>query len=281
MGMTSTLQGAYRPAPAGSPGRVQLFDARDLPWCDTPEPGLRLKPVRYDNGRGHFLGLVGFLPMTRSGLHQHRGVATSFVVDGCLHDYHGAIALHQAGINLHGSTHDAMAYQNTVLVSRLEGPVVYPVARGELSGLHAGSSHAEFDNPAPEVPPELNIGVDQLVPQQSGFVGIRRQTIFDYSGTGSDHRFVQMALSPGAVCPAWRASASVDFWVRGGSLQVNGQTVHANCFVVIDAGATVVMNSAFGALLLAWAEGPEQLLDAAPAAAGLCGRAVRSSLFGF
>ncbi len=279
--MPTSLQAVYQPAPAGTAARVSVFDARDLPWCDTPEAGLRLKPVRYDNLRGHFLGLVGFLPMTRSGLHQHRGVATSFVIDGCLHDYSGAIALHQAGINLNGSTHDAVAYQNTVLVSRLEGPVVYPSARVALSGLHAGSTHADFDNPAPEVPPELNIWVDQLVPQQSGFAGIRRQTVFDYSGTGSNHRFVQMAWSPGSVCPTWRATAAVDLWVRGGTLQVNGQTVHANCFVVIEAGATVEMSSPFGALLLAWAEGPEHMLHGNAPEALASARSLRSSLFGF
>jgi hypothetical protein len=279
--MSPSIQAAYQAPAAGAAPSVQVFDARDLPWLDTPEPGLRLKPVRYDNNLGHFLGLVGFLPMTRSGLHQHRGVATSFVIDGCLHDYFGAIGLHQAGINLVGATHDAMAYQNTVLVSRLEGPVVYPPARTELSGLHAGSTHAEFDNPAPDAPPELNITVDQLVPQQTGFVGIRRQGIFDYSGTGSDHRFVQLALAPGAVCPAWQATAAVDFWVRGGTLHINGQTVHANCFVVIEPGAWVEMASPFGALLLAWAEGAEHLRDTQHAAPSGGARAVRSSLFGF
>lgn len=275
------FQPAYQPAHAGAAPRVCVFDARDLPWLDTPEPGLRLKPVRYDDRRGHFLGLVGFLPMTRSGLHQHRGVASSFVIDGCLHDYHGSIALHQAGINLVGSTHDAMAYQNTVLVSRLEGRVVYPAERGQLSGLHAGSTHAQFDNPAPEVPPELNITVDQLVPQQTGLLGIRRQGIFDYSGTGSPHRFVQMSMQPGAECPAWQATAAVDFWLRGGTLHINGQTAHANCFVVIEAGAVVQMASPFGALLLAWAEGSEAWVEPVQAAIGNNGRAVRSSLFGF
>ena len=41
-------------------------------------------------------------------------------------------------------------YTLATLVSRLEGPVVYPASRGTLTGLHAGSRHAEFANPAPE-----------------------------------------------------------------------------------------------------------------------------------
>ena len=258
--------------------RVHVFDARELPWQDTPEPGLRLKPVRYDNQLGHFLGLVGFDPLARSGLHQHRGVATSFVLDGSLVDFAGPIGLHQAGINLVGATHDAVSYQNTQLVSRLEGPVVYPASRGELSGLHAGSRHADFDNPAPEAAPDINITVDALVPQQSGIRGLRRQTIFDYSGTGSAHRFVQLSLAPGTDCPAWRCQALTEFWVRGGLLHINGQVAHANCFVVIEPGAEVRMASPYGALLLAWAEGPEAWLD--PAALDTA-RTQRSSLFGF
>jgi hypothetical protein len=261
-----------------SAARVHVFDARELPWQDTPEPGLRLKPVRYDDARGHFLGLVGFAPLARSGLHQHRGVATSFVLDGSLVDYAGPIGLHHAGINLVGATHDAAAYQNTLLVSRLEGPVVYPASRGELSGLHAGSRHADFDNPAPEVAPDINIAVDALVPQQSGIPGLRRQTIFDYAGTGSSHRFVQLSMAPGSTCPAWHCRCLTEFWVRGGLLQINGQVAHANCFVVIEPGAEVQMASPFGVLLLAWAEGPEAWVDAV--AIGTA-RAQRSSLFGF
>jgi hypothetical protein len=269
------MQAAYT-GPAG--GRVLVFDARDLPWQDTPEPGLRLKPVRYDDERGLFLGLVGFAPLARSGLHQHRGVATSFVLDGSLVDFAGPIGLHQAGINLVGATHDAVAYQNTLLVSRLEGPVVYPTSRGPLTGLHAGSRHADFDNPAPEASPDLNITVDALVSQQTGIQGVRRQTIFDYAGTGSAHRFVQLSLAPGAEVPPWRCERPAEFWVRGGLLGINGQVAHANCFVVIEPGAVVRMGSPHGALLLAWAEGPEDWLDAA--AIGTA-RAQRSSLFGF
>ena len=107
--------------------------------------------------------------------------------------------------------------------------------------------------------------------------GLRRQTVFDYAGTGSAHRFVQLSLTPGTVCPRWRASALTEFWVRGGLLQIGDRTVHANSFVIIEPGALVNMQSPFGALLLAWAEGQEDW-QTEPASTG---RAVRSSLFGF
>lgn len=270
------LQPAYCPNPGAAPA-VHIFDGAALEWQPTSQPGLRLKPVRYDDDLGLYLGWVSFDAMARSGLHQHRGVATSFVVDGGLTDYHGSLGLHEAGINLVGATHDAMAYRNTLLVSRLEGPVIYPQEHGDLSGLHAGSRHAEqVTNPAPEVPPEINVSVDALPAYQTGIEGLRRQTIFDYAGTGSAHRFVQLQFGPGTQVPTWRAGARTEFWVRGGRLEVAGSTVLANSFVAVEAGAVVNMSSPHGALVLAWAEGPEEW--GAPSE-GV--RAVRSSLFGF
>jgi hypothetical protein len=259
---------ARRPHVALGAPQVHVFDAAGLPWRDTPDPGLRLKPVRYDDERGEFLGLVHFAPLARSGLHQHRGVATSFVLSGGLTDYHGALGLHEAGINPAGATHDAIAYADTLLVSRLEGPVAYPRERGALTGLHAGSRLDDIVNPAPERPPEINVPVDALPRVATGIDGVTRQTIFDYAGTGSVHRFVQLALRPGSALPAWRAGALTEFWVRGGLLRVNGRELRANCFVVAEPGARVEMVSPYGALLLAWAEGPEQ---GGPAGASLFG----------
>jgi hypothetical protein len=257
---------------------AEIVDLAQRPWEDTAEAGLRLKPVRRDDARGLYLGLVGFDAMTRSGLHQHRGVATSFVLDGGLTDHHGSLGLHQAGINLHGATHDAIAYRPTVLVSRLEGPVVYPPERDRLSGLHAGSRHAQVVNPAPEVPPEINVDVDRLPEWQTGVEGVTRRMIFDYAGTGSAHRFVQLALRPGTSLPAWEAGATTDLWLRGGLLEVDGRPVVANSFVTIPAGTRVGLASPYGALLLAWAEAPERWCEPADEPGP---RTVRRSLFGF
>src|SRR6185295_16131263 len=86
--------------------RVHVFDAGAMPWEETARPGLRLKTIRIDDDRGEFLGQIGFDPYIRSGLHQHQGVATSFILEGGLTDYHGAVNLHEMGINYRGSTHD-------------------------------------------------------------------------------------------------------------------------------------------------------------------------------
>ena len=71
--------------------RVHVFDASALPWHATPNPGLRLKPIHLDDARGEFLGLIAFDPFTRSGLHQHQGIATSFILEGGLTDYQGFV----------------------------------------------------------------------------------------------------------------------------------------------------------------------------------------------
>ena len=240
-----------------SQGRVHVFDAGTLPWQATGNPGLKLKAVRNDDERGEFLGLVSFAPFVRSAVHQHTGVATSFVVDGGLTDYHGSLTLHQVGINVRGSTHDAISYRDTVLVSRLEGPVLYPPTEGEPSGVHAGSRLQSFVNPDPDVPPEINVSVDPLPCEATGLAGVARQMVFDYDGTGTERRLVQLQFRPTTTLPAARASDWIELWVRGGELLVNGERAYANCFVVIEPGATFTLRAPFGANALAWAEGRE------------------------
>jgi hypothetical protein len=236
--------------------QVYVYDMHTLPWQRTANPGLWLKPLRHDDEHGLYLGLVWFEPFTRSGLHQHRGVATSFVVDGGLTDHHGSIVLHQAGINVDGSTHDAVAYRNTVLVSRLEGPVVYPPA-SDISGMHAGSRHGEFRPPDPDIPPEVNVTVDAVVSKPTGIPGIYRKMVFDYDGTGTERRMVQLTLHLESKC-SFRATALTEFWVRSGQVLVNGATALANCFIICEPGAEVTLASPYGALLIGWAEGREE-----------------------
>jgi hypothetical protein len=256
--MTALIRPSYQRA---IQGRVHVFDASTLPWQATSNAGLKLKAVRNDDERGEFLGLVSFAPFVRSAVHQHTGVATSFVVDGGLTDYHGALTLHQVGINVRGSTHDAISYRDTVLVSRLEGPVLYPPAEGEPSGVHAGSRLQSFVNPDPDVPPEINVSVDPLPCEATGLAGVTRQMVFDYDGTGTDRRLVQLQFRPTTTLAAARASDWIELWVRGGELLVNGQRAPANCFVVIEPGATFALGAPFGASVLAWAEGREAWPD--------------------
>jgi hypothetical protein len=263
----------------GGSGGVYVYDAATMDWLGTGKPGVVQKAVRRDDGRGHFLGMVAMEPMVRSGLHQHQGVATSFIVEGALTDYQGPIGLHQVGINLEGATHDAIAFQRTVLVARLEAPVIYPPEDGPLHGLHAGARHGSFANPAPAVPPDINVSIDAQPPQPTGCPGVLRQMAFDYAPTADDHRMVQLSIAPQARLPRLFATGHTEFWVRGGLLEVDGRVAWAGCFVIVEPQTEFSLASPFGALLLGWAEGAVHRVD--PPGASRAAPEIRSDLFGF
>ena len=258
-----------RPEPISK--NVHVYDAESLKWQTAGKTGLALKPVREDREKGRFLGLVGFEPVTRSGLHQHLGIATSFVLDGGLTDYQGSVTLHDAGINLKGATHDAVAYQRTLLVSRLEAPVIYPAETGRDYALHTGPRFGEIRNPNPEVMPDINVAVERLPALATSIAGVTRKMIFDYALSAGEHRYVQLGMLPGSATPAFTTRAPLELWVRAGDLRIGGATAYANCFAIVEAGATIEIASDFGALFHAWSEGPLDWTD------GL----KRSDLFGF
>jgi hypothetical protein len=158
----------------------------------TGNPGLKLKAVRNDDERGEFLGLVSFAPFVRSAVHQHTGVATSFVVDGGLTDYHGSLTLHQVA-----STCAARRTMRSATATRCwcrasKGRCCYPPTEGEPSGGARRSRLQSFVNPDPDVPPEINVSVDPLPCEATGLAGVTRQMVFDYDGTGTERRLVQL-----------------------------------------------------------------------------------------
>ena len=234
---------------------VSVYDAEDLKWHTAGKTGLALKPVREDREKGRFLGLVGFEPMTRSGLHQHLGVATSFVLDGSLTDYQGPVQLHESGINVKGATHDAISYQKTLLVSRLEAPVIYPEETNRDYALHTGPRFGAIRNPNPEIEPDINVEVDKLRAQPTGIGGVTRKMIFDYGRSSGEHRYVQMGMPPGSRTPAFITSALLELWVRGGDIRIGDKVAYSNCFVVVEPGTTLAIESDFGAAFHVWSEG--------------------------
>jgi hypothetical protein len=259
------------PRPAAVSKSVFVCDAEALPWQTAGKSGLALKAVREDRERGRFLGLVAFEPFTRSGLHQHTGVATSFILEGGLTDYQGSVGLHEAGINLKGATHDAVAYQRALRVSRLEAPVIYPPETGRDYALHSGPRFGEIRNPNPEIPPDINVAVDRLPALPTAIGGVTRRMIFDYAPSAGEHRYVQMAMLPGSATPAFTTRAPLEIWLRAGDLRVGGAVAHADCFVIVEAGATLAIDSGFGALFHAWSDAPVDWADGAK----------RADLFGF
>jgi hypothetical protein len=273
---------AARPAELyrrGGRGGAYVYDPAELDWREAGKAGVLQKVVRRDDERGQFLGLIAMEPMVRSGLHQHQGVATSYFVDGGLTDYQGAILTGQVGINLKGATHDAIAYARTLFVARLEGPVTYPPQDGPLHGLHAGARHALLANPAPSVPPDINVSVDVLPEQGTGCDGVVRRTVFDYAPTADDHRMVQLSIRPQSRIPRLVVTGHTELWIRGGLIEVDGQLAHAGCFVILEPTAEVSLVCPFGALVLAWAEGPAHWID--PPASVDGAPPPRADLFGY
>ena len=103
---------------------LYTYDLEALPWRETPRGTAREKAVRRDNEAGLFLGLIAFDPMSRSGLHQHLGTATSYFLSGSLTDHQATTGAGAVGINLAGATHDAVSYGGAMLGKRLPATIV-------------------------------------------------------------------------------------------------------------------------------------------------------------
>ncbi len=243
------------------PGKVYAYDTLASPWTPLPRAGMYQKPMRGDREAGTFLGLLGFDPLTRTGLHQHQAPALSYFLDGALTDYDGVAVQGQVGINLAGATHDAIAYNRCLLAARLEGPVLYRPDDGADGRVHTGARSAPIVNTRPEVPPDINITVDVLPALATGIGGLTRRNVFDYRGTGHDRRMVQLALLPGTRLPSHAATATIDWFLLAGDATVNGTVLTGGCFCITEPDTELAVDTEYGARLLAWAEGPVEWRD--------------------
>ena len=244
-------------------GGIYGYAQRDLGWIETDKKGLRLAPVRADREHGRFLGYLAFDAFAETGVHQHLGPAFSYFLHGGLADFQGFAREGDMGINLEGATHSAVSYAPTLMASRLEAPVIYPsedAVRGEV--LHTGATPGEIVNRAPEVMPDINVPLESLPWQATQLAGVQRRMIFDYSMTEHDRRNVQLRLLPGTAVPAFRTTAALDLFVVGGDLTLGGEAQGAGSFFVVEAGTHVEMSTRYGALLLAWSEGPVRWTNA-------------------
>lgn len=237
------------------PRAVGVYDMTAAPWSDAGKAGIVQKVVRVDHVKGHYLGLVAFDPLVASGLHQHQGVATSYVLEGSLTDYAGTIRRGEVGINFKGSTHDAIPYERCLLAARLEGPVTYPPQDGPIHRLHAGARHSAIVNHDPEVMPDTNVMVEALPMAVTAVAGVGRRLIFDYHRTGDDRRLVQLQVLPGTAIPAHRTTDLVEWFVLAGDVSVGDVTARGGSFVCIEPGTEAAVSSRYGVLLLAWSEG--------------------------
>ena len=260
---------AVRKKPRGQAARAKPSDPvtvhamADMAWETAGKGGLYLKSVRREQDAGRFLGLVRIEEGVRTGLHQHQDVATSYVLQGALTDYAGTVTRGQAGINFRGDTHDAIAYENCVLASRMDGPTLYAADGATDHQLHAGARQAAFATLDRSRQPDLNVTVAEQRPLPTFVPGMVMRMVFDYAGTGHDRRMLCLQLQPGTAMPPYRATGLVDWFVVAGDIAVNGRQVLANSFVVQPEGSEMHAGSGHGCMLIAWAEGPVQCLDGA------------------
>lgn len=235
-----------------------LSYARDeLTWRETAKRGMHLAPVRASREDGRYLGYLRFERLAETGVHQHLGPAFSYFLSGGLTDFQGTAAAGEMGINLEGATHTAISYGETLAASRLEAPVIYPSeesVRGEV--LHTGATAGEIENLAPEILPDINVGLETLPWAPLRWGGVQRRMVFDYRETEHDRRNVQLRLLPGTVTAPFQTTAPVDLFVIGGDLSAGGEMASSGGFMVIEVGARVQLSSRHGASAIAWAEGP-------------------------
>ena len=252
-------------------GGVHVYTMDDRPWRELPRQGVKEKAVRRDANTGHYLGLLAFEPMARTGLHQHLGTALTYFLSGALTDYQGSASEGMLGVNLAGTTHDAVSYTGCLLAARLEGPVVVPEGQAAAHPIHGGATAGVIRNPNPKRPPDINIAVEPLAPVATRFAGVGRRAVYDYAGTGDERRVAALSFRPHAPAIEVMHSAPVDWYILGGDLKIGGRRAGAGSFAVIEPGARVEISSEYGCFALCWAEGP---------AWGEAGKA-RAELYGF
>jgi hypothetical protein len=208
------------------------------------------KIARSDRESGSSLGLLSFKRTAASGLHQHHGVVSNFILSGSLSDYQDDYPIGTAITNLAGTTHDEISWNGCMFVSRTEGPVVY------LTDANQSGGHDLFRNPAPDRPPSLDRPLRSIHPQMTSIPRLSRRMLFDYLPTDDNRRWVELSLWPEMSIPTHRVSALTEWMVLAGSALINNKPVPTMGFAVIEPRTEVTISSPFGCRLLAWAEGP-------------------------
>lgn len=242
---------------------ISVRAVKDTPWEQAGRSGLAYLPIRRDEAGSDFLGLLRFDEFASSGVHQHLDVAMSLMLSGGLTDRDGFVPPGSMGINFNGSTHDAVAFERSLMVSRLEGPVLY---LPELEHhLHVGAKRVPISVETPEQSPDIVLALDSLALASTAFAGVGRKMIFDYACTPHDRRCVELQFLPGASVSAHRLSQRVDWYVLSGDVEItHGAGVDratTSSFVMMAPGAEVSLKSTYGARLVAWADGMTTGID--------------------
>lgn len=236
---------------------VYAYHGDDITWVPANKPGTQLGGVRMDKEKGLFLGYLSFERFAQTGLHQHLGPASSYLLQGALTDYQGPTVAGQCGINLNGATHNAIAYEPTLLCARLDAPVIYVEAEEADEGVpvHTGAISGDFTNPNPEAMPEVHVTVADCAWLPTAAAGVVRRNLWNYDQTGMNRRMRQIQMLPGTSLPPLGLTGLTDIFLQAGDLTVSGQSIGSGDFMVMEPDKEVEISTRFGALFFVWAEG--------------------------
>jgi anti-sigma factor ChrR (cupin superfamily) len=246
---------------AAGPDRVALAapgpgtttrSTEDLPWTSVGRDGTEAKVLRLDPGIGASVTLLRFARGATTGLHTHTALATSYFLSGSLLDFQGEAGSGELGVNLPGATHDACATADSILVSRLDGPVLGVELTPELRG-------SDRDDPLTPVrsevlgPPDINITAAGVAWEATAFPGVERRTLWQ---AGPNQSVAVVRLQPGAEVPRHLHFRPLDTYVLAGEFRDEGGRYAAGDYAYTGAGTRRSLTSATGCELLCWADGP-------------------------
>jgi len=110
-----------------------LVDVNNMPWEETPFPGIQIKTLSHDEETGASTLLFKFAPGAKTPLHEHMGIEQTFVLEGSLVDHDGEITAGNYAIRKPGSVHQAHAPNGSLHIAffaaknrMLEDEVIFP-----------------------------------------------------------------------------------------------------------------------------------------------------------
>lgn len=258
------------PALPDRPGTV-VRPAGTLPWAPLPQDGTEALVLRTDPRTGAGVSMLRFAEGSTTGLHRHAALATSWFVSGSLLDFQGPAGAGELGVNLPGATHDACARQDTLLLSRLDGPVHPVPLTAELRG-------PDRDDPLTPVrtdvlgPPDVNVLAAAVAWEHTRFPGVARRTLWQ---AGPNRAVALLRLAPGTTVPRHLHLAPLDTYVLRGAVRDDEREYAEGDYAFTGTGTRRSLRSDTGAELLVWADGPAvfapgvvERLYMPPAAAG-------------
>ena len=218
------------------------------------------KAVHTDPERGMFVGLVAMEDYANTGLHIHTAPASNYFLTGKLTDWVAEQGNGDFVINPTGATHDAFCVARAVFVGKLDGPLYYASDEAAFQ-MNNSPLQGEVTNDHPELPADIVVPLERQRPMPTTIGGLSRNVLWDYAGETVDHRVVKFQLLPGTGLPRHSITGLTHWFVLGGEVTVNERRQRAGAFMVLEPETELAVRSEFGALVLAWAEGPVRYAD--------------------